>query len=181
MPAKKAHLTWSDVKTKLIDFDRAGLLALVQDLYASSKDNQVFLHARLNVGDDPLKPYKINITRWLWPNVFKNQHTSVNQAKKTISDYKKAIGQPDGLAELTIFYCEQASGFSNNIGLDDESYFNALVRMFEQALKVIANLPEAQRPDLWERLDSVRFASRDLGYGVGEDIDCLFSKYGLGD
>ena len=28
--------SWSDVKTKLADFDRAGLLGLVQDLYAAS-------------------------------------------------------------------------------------------------------------------------------------------------
>ena len=42
----KAAPSWSDVKTKLSDFDRAGLLGLVQDLYAASKENQAFLHAR---------------------------------------------------------------------------------------------------------------------------------------
>ncbi len=28
-----------------------------------------------------------------------------------IGDYKKAIGRPDGMAELSIFYCEEALGF----------------------------------------------------------------------
>jgi hypothetical protein len=52
MATKKTTPSWSDVKTKLTDFDRAGLLALVQDLYAASKDNQAFLNARLSLGDD---------------------------------------------------------------------------------------------------------------------------------
>ena len=38
--------TWSDVRAALLDFDRAGLRLLVQDLYSASKDNQAFLHAR---------------------------------------------------------------------------------------------------------------------------------------
>ena len=31
MPSKKTATTWSDVKANLIDFDRAGLLGLLQD------------------------------------------------------------------------------------------------------------------------------------------------------
>jgi len=107
--------------TRLADFDRAGLLGLVQNLYAASKDNQAFLHARLNLGDDVLKPYKMILDRWLWPDLFKNQDTSVSKAKKAISDYKKAIGRPDELTELMVFYCERASGFSDDIGLQDEA------------------------------------------------------------
>ena len=34
--------SWSDVKAQLAGFDRAGLLGLVQDLYAASKDNKFF-------------------------------------------------------------------------------------------------------------------------------------------
>ena len=32
MTTKKSTPSWSDVKTKLVDFDRAGLLGLLQDL-----------------------------------------------------------------------------------------------------------------------------------------------------
>lgn len=146
MKTKKIAPSWSDVKAKLADFDRVGLIALVQDLYAASKDNQAFLHARFALGDDVLKPYKATIDRWLWPDVFKNQDTSVAKAKKAISDYKKAIGQPEGLAELMVFYCERAAGFSNDVGLQDEGFFDALFRMFEQALKTIDALPHDLRP-----------------------------------
>lgn len=181
MATKKSAPSWSDVKTKLVDFDRAGLLGLVQDLYAASKDNQAFLHARFGLGEDVLKPYKATIDRWLWPDVFKNQDTSVAKAKKAISDYKKAVGQPDGLAELMVFYCERAAGFSNDIGLQDEGYFDALVRMFEQALKAIAALPDAAQFTFWGRLCVVRNISHNFGYGVGDDMDELLSEYGVDD
>lgn len=156
MVTKKNSVSWSDVKTKLADFDRAGLLGLLQDLYAANKDNQTFLHARLNLGDDVLKPYKTNINRWLWPNVLKNQDFSIAKAKKPITDYKKAIGQAEGLAELMVYYCEQATGFIDEVSLQDEGYFDALVRMFEQALKTIASLADVQRPPLWDRFDVVQ-------------------------
>ena len=181
MVTKKNSVSWSNVKTKLADFDRAGLLGLLQDLYAANKDNQTFLHARLNLGDDVLKPYKTTINRWLCPDVLRNQDFSIAKAKKPIADYKKAIGQVEGLAELMVFYCEQAVGFIDDVSLQDEGYFDALVRMFEQALKTIASLADAQRPPLWDRLDAVRRACRDLDYGVDDDMEDLLAEYRADD
>ncbi|TDR41949.1 hypothetical protein DFR29_1093 [Tahibacter aquaticus] len=179
MPAKKTKPTWTDVKKNLASFDNPGLIALLHDLYTASKDNQAFLHTRFGLGDDVLKPYKATLTRWLWPNWLKNQNTSVTTAKKAIADYKKAVGQPDGLAELMVFYCEQAAAFSSDVGLDDESYYDALVRMFEQALKTIAALPEQQRPALWTRLDQVRRLGHQVGYGISTSMDELLIEYGV--
>ena len=176
---KKTMPSWGDVKAKLADFDREGLIGLVQDMYGASKDNRAFLHARFTLGGDVLKPFKATIDRWLWPDVFKNQDTSVSRAKKAIADYKKAVGESEGMAELMVFYCERASGFSNDIGLQDEGYFDALVRMFKQALNAIDTLPEAQRPELWARLDEVRRISHNLGYGVGDDMDELLAEHGV--
>jgi hypothetical protein len=120
VPRKNALPTWNDVKIALSDFDRAGLRGLLQDLYTASKDNQAFLHARLGLGDDQLQPFKAGISRWICPDLMKGQAVSVSKAKKAISDYKKAIGRPDGMAELSIFYCEEAFGFMESCSLGDE-------------------------------------------------------------
>ena len=170
---RKTDPSWNDVKTKLTDFDRAGLIRLIQDLYASSSKNQAFLHARFALGDDVLKPYKAIIARWLWPDVYKNEDISVAKAKKSISDYRKAIGRPEGTAELMVFYCEQAAGFSNDVGLQDEGYFDALVRMCQQALKVISSLPKQDHKELMGRLEAARLISHNFGYSVGDDMDGL--------
>src|SRR5438067_7662416 len=56
---------------------------------------------------------------------------------------RKAVGEPAGVAELMVFYCERAAGFCEDIVNEDESYFAALVRMFEKALTVANTLPES--------------------------------------
>jgi hypothetical protein len=137
--SRKSQPSWVDVKAKLAAFDRTALLDLIHHLYAAHKDNQAFLHARFGLGEDVLEPYKKTIERWIWPDVFRNQDTSVSKAKQAISDY--TVGDPEGLTELMVFYCEQAAGFSRDICRQDEGYFDALVRMFEQALKAATRYP----------------------------------------
>ncbi len=132
------------------------------------EEEQAFLNTRFALGDDVLKPYKATIDRCLWPDVFRSQDISVTKAKKAISYHKKAISQPEGLAELMVFYCERAAGFSNDIDLQDKSYFDALVRMFEQALKTTITLPDEAPSVLLERLDEVRCICHDFGYCVGD-------------
>jgi hypothetical protein len=174
--APKSKPSWTDVKAKLAGLDRLALTGLIQDLYAASKDNQVFLHARFGLGDDVLAPYKDTIERWLWPDVLRNQNYSVSKAKQAISSYRKAVGAPEGLAELMVFFCENAAGFCSDIGMDDEAYYEALVRMFEQAVKAIAPLPAGDRDAMKERLNRVRAISGTFGYGVDSDLNFLFTQ-----
>lgn len=180
MATKKKTLSWSDVKTKLADHDRAALVGLVQDLYTVNKDNQAFLHARLALGGGVLQPYKDILQRWLSPDTEKNQGVSVAKAKKAIANYQKAAGSTEGLVDLMVLYCELAAGFVNECGFGNEGYLDALVLMFAQALKAIAALPDADRPVFWARLVVVQRHTRDIGYGVGDDLEDLLEEYGAG-
>ena len=173
----KSKPTWADVKTNLASFDRAALLAVLQDLYAADECNRDYLHARFGLGEDPLRPYKKTMDRCLWPNVFRGQQPSVSGAIGAISKYKKALGDPLGLAELLVFYCERAVGFCENVGHRDTVYLDALVRSFGQALKATSNLTDQVQNDFLSRLDRVRTIGRQLGNGVGEDMDVLLSDF----
>jgi hypothetical protein len=173
----RSHPAWTDVKAKLASFNRQGLLGLIQDLYAAHKDNQAFLHTRFGLGEDVLKPYKETLRRWLWPDVLRNQDTSVVKAKQAISSYKKAAGEPAGLAELMVFYCESAVNFCHDVGFQDEAFFDALVAMFAQALTVIRQLPAGDGDGFIARLDDVCAISHNFGYGVGDDMDSLIASY----
>jgi hypothetical protein len=55
-------------------------------------------------------------------------------------------------------------------------YFDARVRMFEQALKTIAQLSASDRNPLIARLDRVCVISHNFGYGVGDDMDSLLVR-----
>jgi hypothetical protein len=173
----KSQLKWTDVKAKLTSLDRPALLGLIRDLYSAHKDNQTFLHARFGSGEDMLRLYKETIDRWLWPDAFSKQVPSVLKAKQAIANYKNAVGDPAGLAELMVFYCEQSSGFASDLGYQDESYLNALVGMFEQAVIIATTLPASGRGTLVARLDRVRTIGHKCGYGVGDDMDSILANH----
>jgi hypothetical protein len=173
---KKPKATWVDVKAKLTSFDRAALLSLIQNLYASDHGNRAFLHARFGLGDDPLCPYKNTIDRWLWPDAFRGQQPSVSKAKEAITQYQKALGDPVGLAELLVFYCERAAGFCREVDYRDTAYLDALLRTFDQALKATGKLSGKVRKTFLSRLDDVKTIGYRLAYGVGDEMDVLFSE-----
>jgi hypothetical protein len=171
---KRASPTWIDVRAALLRFDRAGLRGLVQDLYAASKDNRAFLHARLGLGADQLKPYRASISRWICPDLMRDQPISVSKAKKAIADYKKAIGRPEGLAELSIFYCEEALSFLESCSMEDETYFVALIRMYDRSLQCTLNLPPGERSTYVGRLDKLRARAKHIGWGVEDGLNSLW-------
>jgi hypothetical protein len=63
--------------------------------------------------------------------------------------------------------------------MDDEGYFNALVRMFEQTLKTIKNSESGKQADLVKRIEHVRQAAHNWGGKIGDDMDNLMVDYGF--
>jgi hypothetical protein len=94
---KGALPTWIDVKASLLSFDRAGLLGLVQDLYAASKDNQALLHARLGLGPDQLKPYKATISCWINPDLMRGGVRLNFKSQESNRGLQESHWTPEGL------------------------------------------------------------------------------------
>ena len=153
-------------------FDRAGLHGLVQDLYAASKDNQAFLHARFGLGSDQLGPYKATISRWINPDQMKNQTVSVAKAKKAITDYSKAIGRPEGLAELLIFFASRLSVSSNSAASAMSA--TLLLLSVDRSVNRVLSLPLAERPAYIERLGKLRIRAKRVGWGVEDELNDLW-------
>lgn len=109
----------------------------------------------------------------------KGKKTSVSKAKKAIFLYRNALGDPVGVAELLVFYCERAAGFCQEVDHRDAAYLDALVQMFEQALKAASNQTGKAQTGFLARLDRVRRIVRQLGNGVDGRMDILFSEFDL--
>jgi hypothetical protein len=90
----KLEPSWRAVKAELESFDRAGLLRLFKDLHEASGDNQAFLNARLRHGAAPLVPCKKMIAP--------GGDEGGQGQEGAIRDWKV-------VAELSLFYCEQAN------------------------------------------------------------------------
>lgn len=179
--SNKKKPTWTDLKRQLTDLDRVALLGLIQDLYAASKNNQAFLHARFALGEDVLEPYKATIDRWVCPDLLCGQEMSITKAKKAISDYKKAIGRPEGVTELLVFYCESCIKLVKYCGMNDEGYCDSLVKVFAEALKAIRNLEAGQQMIFIERLRVVQREGHNWGWCVGDAMDDLMKEYGAAE
>jgi hypothetical protein len=154
MPAvrkSKSQPSWSDIKAKLAHFDRVALVGLVADLYALSKSNQSFLHARFSLRTDSLATYKRRIHDALSPDG--NKPVRIADVKKAVSEYRKAIGRPEGLLELRLFWCEAA-------------------------LNALRGMNETSRKSAIERLVAVRDRT-DVGYGVKDDMGYLLDRAGV--
>ena len=175
----KVQPTWKDVKSVIQNFDREGLKGLVRDLYSASKSNQSFLHARFNLGTGQLKPFKDTISRWINPDIMLNHQISVAKSKKAIAEYRKAIGRPEGMAELSVFYCEEAFDFLESCGMDDGVYFLALIRMYDQATDVVQQLGPNDRMPFVERLNNLRSRSSSVGWGVEDEFTDIWLNSGL--
>lgn len=179
MATKKKTASWSDLKAHLVGMEKDQLLALVKDLYGASKETQQFLHARYAVGgSDVLEPYKATITQWINPGDVRKP-LSVSKAKKAITDYKKAVGDPQGLAELGVFYCEQVFASLDLCTSEDESFYDSLCVMFAQALVHIQKLPQSDRSPYIERMWQVRLKGNEIGWGVWDDFEQAWKTAGL--
>jgi hypothetical protein len=96
------------------------------------------------------------------------------KSQKAIADYKKAIGRADGMAELSIFYCEEAFGILESCSIEDESYFAALIRMYGRSIEFVSRLSASIIPRATSRrrrserfwISSRRLRSRHNCYSV---------------
>jgi hypothetical protein len=114
------------------------------------------------------------VSNWICPDLTRKKSVSASRAKKAIADYKKAIGKPEGLVELSIFYCEEAFSFLETCGMEEESYFLALIHMYDQALRLVSNLPPDIRINYVDRLDKLRSRGRHVGWGVEDELNSLW-------
>ena len=108
------------------------------------------------------------------PLPIKDQTVSVSRAKKTIAGYNKAIGHPEGLAELSIFFCEEAFSFVEECSFSDERYFVGLIRMYDRSVNCVLSLPPPGRRPYVERLDKLRIRGKHVGWGVEDELNDLW-------
>ncbi len=173
---RKKQPSWSDVKSAIAKLERPALLSLISDLYAYSTPNKNFLHARFSLGSDTLKPYKKIIEDALFPDVMSNDPVEVATAKKAISDYGKAVGDPKGMLELMVYFVECGAGFSLDVGYGDEYFFAALERMYEKAIKLLLTLDEETIDDFYGRFEDLVTSTSDIGWGFHDTLGDIFSE-----
>ena len=169
---------WSRVKAAVSRLDEVAFLELIRDLYGLSASNQQFVEARLGLQRDPLGPYKAIITECMYPDVFGKQPIQISNAKKAISEYRKAVRDAPGEIELMVHFVESGNRFTLEYGDIDEGFYDALLRMYDRAIKAIKDLPDSQQPAFRNRLEQIARSAHRIGWGYGDGLcDAFYSAF----
>lgn len=147
-------------------------------MYRFSKENQVFLHARFGVGEDPLASYKKTIEECMYPDLYGDKPVQIAKAKKAISNYSKATGDTLGEVELMVTFVECGNNFTVNCGDIDEVFYDSLNRMYRRVIEKVLRLPEEQQGGYEARLKEIMTSSSGIGWGYHDTLaDDYYSAF----
>jgi hypothetical protein len=171
--AENKKPSWSVIKGKLTPIDKAGLIGLVKDLYDASPENRTFLASRfLALEDDgaALEVYRQQIIVHFFPKRGYGDR-NLREARKAITQYKRARGDVRGTVELMLTYVEAGTRFTNSYGDIDEAFYNSLLSVLADLTKMLKTpAGMKQYPHFAARLDKLRRDARDIGWGYGDDV-----------
>jgi hypothetical protein len=169
--------TWIDVKKSIKGIGSPQLIELVKELYQLSDENKNFLHARFNGGTASLKKYRKIILDSLYIDVLDdNDDFDFEKAEKAINTYAKATNDNEGIADLMIYYVECGNKFTLDYGDIDEVFYDALVKMYEKAIKAVCEMTKKKQAPFRKRLKNIMNSADGIGWGYYDDLCHFYHK-----
>lgn len=124
-----------------------------------------------------LVPYFRIIERNISPAEPWKHPLSLSGGRRAISDCRKAVGDPEGLAELMLFYVECGVNFTLDFGDIDEAFYMSVLRVYADGLKILNRCDARTVSRLLPRFAAVVDATAGIGWGfhdiLREDFDLL--------
>ncbi|SCP98553.1 DUF6155 family protein [Anaerobium acetethylicum] len=130
--ATKMKIT--DLKKVLKNADKDELEMLICELYKKDGFAEILINCKL-FGDEfekqILTEYKDKMEMIFFPNNL-SRGFSLSGAKKLIADYKKISNNSQYLLDLTLYYVECGTDFTNSFGDIDMPFYNSLMSVFDK-------------------------------------------------
>ena len=126
-------------------------------------DERCFL-TRFSLDKDPLESYKRIIQGAIHPYLEDNEVLDIETANEAIKSYSKAVDNPQGKAELMIFYVECGNNFTLSYGDIDENFYDSVLDMYELAIETVQELPIDNQKDFRERLYEIMESGSGIGW-----------------
>ena len=174
---EKPANSWRDIRAILSKADDSEVLKLVGELYALRKENQDFLHARYLKDADILVPYKETIARYISPAEPWKNPVKTSLARKAISDYRKAVGDPEKLTELMLFYVECGVGHILDWDDNDDAMQNSIFRVFAEGMETLDRCEKDVAGKLLPRFEAVVQSTANMNWGFYEALRDTFEIY----
>lgn len=174
---KRATPSWKVIRSALKEASHKDLLSLIGDLYALRKENQTFLHSRFVRDGNALEPYKEVIEQYISPTEPWKHPVKLSQARKAISDYRKAVNDTEGLVELMLFYVECGVNFTLEFGNIDEPFYNSVEGMFFDGLKTLKSCEPDVVAKLLPRFTEAVRSTKGMDWGFHDGLLDTFENH----
>ncbi|MEI8346560.1 MAG: DUF6155 family protein [Pseudomonadota bacterium] len=170
---------WKKISELLRNLSSKDMIGLVHELYQNSDANRSFIVARFVKDGDSLKKYKQRVHREIYPD-FNSGKTdiSISAAKKVISDFEKATHNPKQTLDLMIYFVEVGTQMMKDFGMDYEAFYDSMESMFTRVFKRLKGQDRELLPTFWDRLQKLKRAARDTGYGYGDSLESMMEDLG---
>ena len=105
-----------------------------------------------------------------------SQQVSIKNAKKVLSNYRKATNDKVGLIDLMVHYVECGTDFICQFGDMYEQYYSSLESVFEGTLKLMKQYQPQEVQRFVTRLAIVVKKAKYVGWGYYDSINDMFCE-----
>ncbi len=166
----KSAGTWNSIKVYLHSLDKSGLIELIHRIYESDADLQQALAAKLISSDPGINRIRKRIMNLVYPDPLGTLPIRAGDALKTIRKFYMVSEDPSATSALLLDGIEAGTDQAADLGIEDETYFNALGQMVQMLMELQAELPSRDRRTSRTRLVRIYKTGKDVGWGHGEQL-----------
>ncbi|MBP1918004.1 DUF6155 family protein [Youngiibacter multivorans] len=166
------QMTVTELKKRLKGMEQPELIDLISGLYKANGMVKEILNSRFS-GEgyqaEVLEAYKQKLMSEFFPKNMRKM-PSLKAAKSYVSDFKK-IGPDEMVMDLTLYYVECGTEFTNTFGDMDAKFYQDMVRMFEEfAHQLNVNGTKENYETLKKRIRKLVHNASGIGWGYSEAI-----------
>jgi len=167
---QKSRGTWSSIKACLESLDKGRLIDLIHTLYESDAEIQQALTARFLPSDQGIDRIRRRIMNLVYPNPLGSLPPRAGNALKVIKKFYTVSDDPSTTSAMLLDGIEAGTAQADDLGIEDEAYFNALGQMLRMLVKLQAELPRQDRRTIRDRLLKINQRGKNVGWGHAEQL-----------
>ena len=152
-----------EVRNLLAALSQEELIDEVMRMYDDFAPVREYLAMRVSPDDSAVREKYKRIIEKEFSSWTRGPRLSV--ARRAVQDYQKVAASAEGIADVMMYYVEQAAVFANDLG-GDEALYSSASRMYQNAVDQIA---KHQLQDRF-RDRSRRLARQSHGYGFSDHV-----------
>ncbi|MDO4692993.1 MAG: DUF6155 family protein [Porphyromonadaceae bacterium] len=126
------------LKSVLLGMEKKQIIEVMLELYNASKEAKGYLDFFAEPNEkEKIKEYKAIIEKEFYPGGKKEPQLRFSVCRKAISDFRKLKPSAESMADLMLFYIENACRFTHEYGDMWEQYYTSVEGNFARTLEFI--------------------------------------------